>query len=65
MSDFSASLRRWGTRAWGPLPERLWRTLTRLDVRIDLAEANDEHDYADRLRPRRERLLRLLEGSER
>jgi len=65
MSDFSASLHRWGTRAWGPLPERVWRTLTRLDVRIDLAEANEESEYADRLHPRRERLLRLLEGSER
>jgi len=65
MSDFSASLRRLGTRGWGPLPERIWRTLTRLDVRIDLAEAHDEFEYAERLQPRRERLLRLLEGRER
>jgi len=67
MSDCSASLRRWGTRAWGPLPERVWRTLTRLDVRIDLAEANDEFDYANRLQPRRERVMRLadrLDGME-
>jgi len=67
MSDSWASLRRWGTRAWGPLPERVWRTLTRLGVRIDLAEANDDFEYASRLQPRRERVLRLadrLDGME-
>lgn len=50
---------RWGSRAWGPRPERVEWTLLRLDNRIDLAQLYAELGEARRIGVRRDRVARF------